>query len=100
MNYPNEVESNIFEELGKEVGELVAKKQLSYGDSFSKSGECLRQMFPDGVPPDKLDNVLIIARILDKLFRIATDENAFGEDPFRDIAGYSLLGLKKSKDLS
>ena len=31
--------------------------------------------------------------MIDKLFRIATRKDAFGESPYRDIAGYALLGL-------
>ena len=80
-------------QVGQDIGKLVGEKQLAYGDSFGRSGECLRQMFPSGVPVDRMDDVLTIARILDKLFRIATDPDAFGESPYRDIAGYSILGL-------
>ncbi len=46
-------------------------------------------MFPDGISPDQYDNVLAIARILDKLFRIAQGQL---NDSFEDIAGYGLLG--------
>lgn len=82
-----------YSQVGKEVGELVGSKQKAYGDSFGRSGECLRQMFPNGVPVDRMDDVLTIARILDKLFRIATDPDAYGESPYKDICGYSLLAL-------
>ena len=39
-----------FSEIGADVGKLVHDKQLAYGDSFGRSGECLRQMFPRGHP--------------------------------------------------
>lgn len=81
-----------FEDIGADLGKLVAEKQLAYGDSFGRSGECLRQMFPDGIKPTQYDDVLTIARILDKLFRIANSPNAFGENPYGDIGGYSILG--------
>lgn len=77
------------------MGKLVEEKQQAYGDSFGKSGECLRQMYPNGIKPEQYDDLLTIARILDKLFRIATDPKAFGECPWTDIAGYSLLGMKR-----
>jgi hypothetical protein len=35
--------------------------------------------------------LLAVTRIIDKLFRIATDEKAFSEDPWADIAGYAIL---------
>lgn len=84
-----------FADLGSTVGKLVEEKQQAYGDSFGKSGECLRQMYPNGIKPEQYDDLLTIARILDKLFRIATDPKAFGECPWTDIAGYSLLGMKR-----
>ncbi len=84
-----------FADLGSTVGKLVEEKQQAYGDSFGKSGECLRQMYPDGIKPEQYDDLLTIARILDKLFRIATDPKAFGECPWTDIVGYGLLGMKR-----
>ena len=81
--------------IGQEVGKLVADKQKAYGDSFGLSGECLRQMFPDGIEPHQYDDLLTIARILDKLFRIANDPDAFSENPYQDIVGYGLLGMKR-----
>ena len=82
-----------YAKLGREVGDLVKEKQKSYGDSFHRSGECLRQMYPNGITPTQYDDVLTIARVLDKLFRIANHPTAFNDSPYRDMAGYSLLGL-------
>ncbi len=36
-----------FANIGNKVGKLVSDKQRAYGDSFGRSGECLRQMFPE-----------------------------------------------------
>ena len=95
---------NKFSEIGAEVGKLVYDKRLAYGDSFGRSGECLRQMFPKGIDPSQYDDLLTIARILDKLFRIANNPTAFNENPYQDIVGYGLLGMNrhnssKNKDL-
>ena len=84
-----------FEQLGASVGNLVQEKQKAYGDSFGRSGECLRQMLPDGIEPEQHDDLLTIARILDKLFRIANNKDAFNENPYQDIVGYGLLGMKR-----
>lgn len=81
--------------IGKQVGELVSTKQKAYGDSFGRSGDCLRQMFPEGIKPEQYDDLLTIARILDKLFRIANDSKAFEENPYQDIVGYGLLGMRR-----
>jgi hypothetical protein len=86
---------NIFSQLGDAVGDLVHDKQRAYGDSFGRSGECLRQMFPEGINITQYDDLLTIARILDKLFRLANDPTAFDENPYRDIVGYALLGMNR-----
>ena len=84
-----------FNKIGEEVGRLVGEKQKAYGDSFGRSGECLRQMFPEGIKPNQYDDLLTIARILDKLFRIANDPDAFSENPYQDIVGYGILGMNR-----
>lgn len=83
-----------YSELGKEIGKLVEEKQKAYGDSFNKSELILKVLFPDGVKPEQYRDLLTITRIIDKLFRIASDKGAFGESPYRDIAGYGLLGVE------
>ena len=87
--------SKNYDEIGKKVGELVQQKQKAYGDSFGKAGECLRQMYPNGIKPEQYDDLLTITRVLDKLFRIANDANAFEENPYQDIVGYGLLAMKR-----
>ena len=86
---------NNFDRIGAQVGDLVQQKQDAYGDSFGRSGECLRQMFPNGIELSQYDDLLTIARILDKLFRIANDAEAFEENPYQDIVGYGLLGMRR-----
>jgi hypothetical protein len=86
-----------YEQLGAEIGRLVQTKQEAYGDSFSKAGEVMRILYPDGIPPEKMGDALVIVRMLDKLFRIATDRDALGESPYRDIAGYALLGAMRAE---
>jgi hypothetical protein len=80
-----------YEGLGSELGKLIAEKQLAYGDSYGKSGEVLKQLFPNGIPMESYTDALAIVRIVDKLFRVATDPTWGGESPWKDIAGYALL---------
>lgn len=82
--------------LAMEIGELVQTKQAAYGDSFGKSGEVLRTLYPNGVAVSQYTDMLAICRIVDKLFRIATDKDALGESPWRDVAGYALLSVARS----
>jgi hypothetical protein len=79
--------------IASELGKLVKDKQHAYGDSFNKSAQIIKILYPDGIKPENYKDLLTITRIIDKLFRIATRKDAFGESPYRDIAGYSLLGL-------
>lgn len=79
--------------IANELGNLVKEKQEAYGDSFSKSQQIINILYPDGIRPENYQDLLTITRIIDKLFRIATDKDALGESPYRDIAGYALLGL-------
>tara|TARA_R110002020_G_scaffold364543_1_gene576822 strand:- start:472 stop:807 length:336 start_codon:yes stop_codon:yes gene_type:complete len=86
---------NKFKGIADSVSEIVNVKQKAYGDSFGKSGECLRQMYPNGIEPAQFDDLLTITRILDKLFRIANNPTAFDENPYQDIVGYGLLGMHR-----
>lgn len=82
-----------YEKVGASVGALVTEKQAAYGDAFGKTGEVMRLLYPDGIPHEKMDDALTVVRVLDKLFRIATARDAFGESPWEDIAGYALLAV-------
>jgi hypothetical protein len=90
-----------YETLAADLGKTVDAKQKAYGYSFAKSGRVLSLLYPDGVRPEQFQDMLAVTRIIDKLFRIATEPEAFDEDPWLDIAGYGLLGyqtVRESKD--
>ncbi len=84
-----------YEQLGISVGKLVDEKQAAYGNSFGKAGEFLKLLYPDCIKPEQYHNALALVRIFDKQMRIATDKDAFGENPYKDIVGYGLLGMGK-----
>lgn len=86
-----------YKDIGREIGELVEKKQEAYGDSFSRSGNVLREMYPHGIQPEQYDDMLCVVRMIDKLFRIANKKDAFGESPYRDLVGYGLLGVYRDE---
>lgn len=89
--------ANPYEELGKEIGQLVDEKNKAYGDSFAKSGEFLKLLYTDGIKPEQYIDALALVRIFDKQKRIATRKNAFGESPYSDIVGYGMLGVMNDK---
>lgn len=81
--------------LAKEIAELLEQKQHAYGDSFGKAGSIMRILYPDGVSIEALSDALTVVRVIDKLFRVATNKDAFGESPWRDIAGYAILAAER-----
>ena len=89
--------STKYKDKGTEIGSLVEDKNRQYGDSFFKSGDILRVLFPNGIMVDQYGDLLAITRILDKLFRIATAKSNL-EDSWVDIAGYALLKVVQNTE--
>lgn len=89
-----------YNDLALSISALLEDKQAAYGDSHGKSGKIMEVLYPDGIPASKVSDALTLARVIDKMFRIATDKDAFGEDPWRDIAGYAMLSAyRNQKDI-
>jgi hypothetical protein len=86
-----------FEKIARDIGKLVAEKNVAYGDSFARAGEIVKILYPNGVKPEQYTDFLAVTRVIDKLFRIASKKDAFGESPWGDIAGYGILGVAASK---
>ena len=98
--FGSEFMSMPFKDAGTHAGKLVEAKNVAYGDAFAKSGAVLRALYPVGVRPDQYEDMLGICRVVDKLFRIATSKDAFGESPWQDIAGYGILGMVRDESMS
>lgn len=86
-----------YKRIADEIAELVCVKQRAYGDSFGKSGKIMRVLYPNGISCDEMDSALAVVRVIDKLFRIATDQAALGESPWADVIGYSLLAEARAR---
>ena len=86
-----------YKKIGTEIGRLVDEKQIAYGDSFGKTDKFIELLYPNGVKPYQYSDALALVRIFDKMMRIATKKDAFGESPFKDIAGYAMLGYGKDR---
>lgn len=84
-----------YQKIGLDIGSLVTEKNRAYGDSFNQSEKIIKILYPNGVTPDQYQDMLTVIRIIDKLFRIATDKDAFGESPWNDITGYSVLAVER-----
>ena len=82
-----------YEKIGKDIGRLCAEKNEAYGDSFGQACRILEVLYPEGVRPEQYRDALAITRVIDKLFRLANQKDAFGESPWKDICGYAILGV-------
>ncbi|MDQ5930370.1 MAG: hypothetical protein QG594_2158 [Bacteroidota bacterium] len=94
--YGKTLNQNPYLEIATKIANLVKEKQIAYGDSFGKSGEVIKILFPAGIPVEKYNDMLTIVRILDKIFRICNKKDAFGENPYKDILGYCLLAINEN----
>ena len=86
-----------YKDIACEIAHLTTEKNKAYGDSFGRAGEILNILYPDGIANDQYTDALAVIRVIDKLFRIANKKDAFGESPWRDICGYSLLGISNDE---
>jgi hypothetical protein len=90
--------NNSYQTIAITIANLVSEKNEAYGSSFSKSQQFLEILYPNGIAVSQYKDMLTIARIFDKLMRIANRKDAFGESPYGDILGYALLMLKEEVD--
>lgn len=90
-NYKSGGAMSKYEKIGLQIGKIVDEKQAKYGDSFNRSKEVIKSLYPEGIKVEQYDNALFLIRVIDKLFRIATDNAKDEENPARDIAGYAIL---------
>lgn len=87
-----------FKDLAYDVATLLEEKNKAYGNSHLKTGEIFRILYPDGIKPDQYTDILTLARMFDKFFRIATGNEAFQqEDARKDVVGYAMLLARRDK---
>jgi hypothetical protein len=82
---------DIFMQLATDLGKLLAEKNLAYGDAFSKTTQILTLLYPNGIKVEQYKDVHVLVRMLDKMSRIAQDNDPMGESPYKDLAGYAIL---------
>ena len=71
---------------------MATKNQL-YGDSVTKTKKILSILYPARVYEHQYSDLLLVVRVLDKLCRISERKDAYGENPWEDLAGYGILGV-------
>ncbi|MDH6674319.1 hypothetical protein M2277_005011 [Paenibacillus sp. LBL] len=95
-------------ETAAKVGDLVALKQQAYGNSVDATFEVMKGFLRaykgvDGdyiIPEALLKHILLQVRIIDKQNRIFNNPEGdlMDESPYRDMLGYSLLGIKMAEN--
>lgn len=94
--------------IGLEIGKLVDEKQMAYGDAMTvcqKVIEVHLERYYDSsggfyrISPALLEHIIRQVRIIDKQCRIFSNPEGdlMGESPYKDIAGYGLLGEGRKK---
>ena len=95
MSHPE----NKYIEVATNLAKLLEEKQKAYGDAFGDMEKIFTILYPNGIQPYQYKDLLTLARMLDKVFRIANlpkeQKDLMGEEPYKDIAGYALLALTK-----
>ena len=97
-----------YEKMGLELGKLVDEKQMAYGDAMTVCQKVLEvhlERYYDSsggfyrISPALLEHIIRQVRIIDKQCRIFSNPEGdlTGESPYKDIAGYGLLGEGRKK---
>ena len=87
-----------FEQAALDIGKIVAAKNAEYGNSAIESGNILKELYGDDIQVGTT-NMLLVARILDKLSRIShAKDTKTVMDAMLDICGYGLIGYLNTKE--
>jgi len=86
-----QIRDSVWGELAGEVARIVDRSNEAYGQSTIKSAQLMAILWPHGIPIEQYHDARCIISILDKIARVITDKDAFGESPWRDVIGYALL---------
>ena len=88
---------NKFEKIASNLATILSMKNDAYGNAFDKTTQILTLLYPTGIKVEQFKDVHVLVRMLDKLSRIARDNDPMGESPYMDIAGYSILALARGE---
>jgi hypothetical protein len=84
-----------FKKITDDLASILSIKDEAYGNAFDKTTQILSLLYPNGIRVEQYKDLHVIIRMLDKISRIARDNDPLGESPYMDIAGYSILSLAR-----
>ena len=85
-----------FKKITDDLAQILSIKDEAYGNAFDKTTQILSLLYPNGIKVEQYKDLHVIIRMLDKISRIARDNDPLGESPYMDIAGYSILSLARN----
>jgi hypothetical protein len=86
--------SNPFEPICADLAKLLGEKRQAYGaNNLTGTQDFFALLFPDGIPKERYQDALILARMFDKMSRIARGTQG-GEDSWSDLAGYAICAME------
>jgi hypothetical protein len=74
-----------YERHAADIDALVDRKNAAYGDSFRKSGDVFRILYPHGIKPEQLDDALVLVRIVSQNIAHRQSKNSIRG---RSVRGY------------
>jgi hypothetical protein len=84
-----------FKKITDDLATILSIKDEAYGNAFDKTTHILSLLYPNGIKVEQYKDLHVVIRMLDKISRIARDNDPLGESPYMDIAGYSILSLAR-----
>lgn len=88
------MKNNPFAILCGDLSDLLWEKRQAYGaNNLTGTGDFFKLLFPEGIPPERYQDALILARMFDKMSRIARGTSG-KEDAWQDLAGYAVCAME------
>jgi hypothetical protein len=89
-----------FRPITDKLANLLSKKRRAYGpNNLTGAGDFFSILYPNGIKPEQYRYALILARMFDKMSRIATGLDG-EEDAWQDLAGYAICAMQYRDELS
>lgn len=93
-----------FRQIATEIGQFTDMKNEAYGSSVDATYEVMKVFLKKyknddntyTIPESLLKHILLQVRMIDKQNRVfnSPDGDKLNESPYRDLAGYSLIGIR------
>lgn len=108
LQISNKQKVKTFQEIANEIGKFTDMKNDAYGSSVDTTYEVLKIFLKKyknhdntyTIPESLLKHIFLQVRMIDKQNRIFNnpDGDKMEESPYRDLAGYSLIGVRMTEN--